>query len=233
LKLFVVLAALFSTCLVVGDIIGGKLIETEVFGLTIALTVGMIPFPVTFLLTDLLNEFYGKAAARFVTLVAFAMAALAYAILYVSVEIPIAERTHAADWTGVTQAGFDNVFRGSMRMIVASLTAYLVAQFADIFVFHLLRRMTQGRMLWLRATGSTVVSQAIDTVTISIVAWYGMLAGGEIISLMLSSYLLKFLIAVGLTPAIYAAHALIARLVRLDVGGQLTLEHPGNTTGES
>ena len=94
-RLFVVLSAIFCTCLVVGDIIGGKLIETRVFGQVFRITVGMIPFPVTFLLTDALNEFYGKRAARFVTWVGFGMAALAYVFIYVAAAIPIASITRA------------------------------------------------------------------------------------------------------------------------------------------
>lgn len=214
-KLFVVLAGVFTTCLVVGDIIGGKLIQTALFGQTITLTVGMIPFPVTFLLTDLLNEFYGKRAARFVTWVGFAMALLAYAFIYIALQIPIADMTKSATWDGVTAGGFDNVFNGSKRMIVASLVAYLFGQFADIGVFHLLRRLTRGRFLWLRATGSTLVSQAIDTLTISIVAWYGLMGMGDIVNIMVSSYTLKFLIALGLTPVIYAGHALVQNLLGL------------------
>lgn len=216
IKLFVVLAGVFTTCLVVGDIIGGKLIQTSLFGQTITLTVGMIPFPVTFLLTDLLNEFYGKRAARFVTLVGFSMAVLAYAFIYIAAVIPIAEMTRTDDWNGVKHEAFDNVFMGSMRMIVASLMAYLVAQFADIGVFHLLRRLTRGRYLWLRATGSTVVSQAIDTLTISLVAWWGLMGVGDIVNIMFSSYSVKFLIALGLTPAIYAGHALVQRFLALE-----------------
>lgn len=208
-KLFVVLAGVFTTCLVVGDIIGGKLIQTVLFGQTITLTVGMIPFPVTFLLTDLLNEFYGKRAARFVTWVGFAMALLAYSFIYIALQIPIAEMTRSASWDGVTASAFDNVFDGSKRMIVASLVAYLIAQFTDIGVFHLLRRLTRGRFLWLRATGSTLLSQAIDTLTISTVAWYGLMSMGDIANIMMSSYSLKFLIALGLTPVIYAGHALV------------------------
>ncbi len=214
-KLFVVLAAIFTTCLVVGDIIGGKLIQTALFGQTITLTVGMIPFPVTFLLTDLLNEFYGKRAARFVTWVGFSMALLAYAFIYIAAAIPIAEMARSPSWNGVTDDAFNNVFMGSMRMIIASLTAYLVAQFTDIGVFHMLRRLTRGRLLWLRATGSTVISQAIDTVTISLVAWYGLMSASDIANIMVSSYGLKFLIAVGLTPVIYAGHALLHRLMDL------------------
>lgn len=215
-KLFVVLAGVFTTCLVVGDIIGGKLIQTALFGQTITLTVGMIPFPVTFLLTDLLNEFYGKRAARFVTWVGFAMALLAYAFIYIALSIPIAEMTKSATWDGVTAAGFDNVFNGSKRMILASLIAYLISQFTDIGVFHLLRRLTRGRFLWLRATGSTLISQAIDTLTISTVAWYGLMGMSDIANIMFSSYTLKFLIALGLTPVIYAGHALVQHLLGLE-----------------
>lgn len=211
LRLFVVLATVFVTCLLVGDIIGGKLIQTQIFGQTFTLTVGMIPFPVTFLLTDVLNEFYGKRAARFVTLVGFGMAVLAYFFIFVAGAIPIAPLAQQADWKGVTEASFANVFLGSQRMIAASMTAYIVAQFVDIGVFHLLKRHTSNRHLWLRATGSTAVSQLIDTVVISSVAWMGIMSPRDIASIVVSSYTLKILIAVGLTPAIYAAHALVQR----------------------
>jgi uncharacterized integral membrane protein (TIGR00697 family) len=210
-KLFLVLASVFTTCLVVGDIIGGKLVEANVFGFQFTTTVGMVPFPVTFLLTDVLNEFYGKRAARFVTLVAFFMAVLSFTFIYVAAAVPFAGMTRAADWTGVSEASFNNVFLGSMRMIVASLCAYLVSQFVDIGVFHLLRRATSGKMLWLRASGSTVVSQLIDTVTITFVAWTGTLSVGKIINIIYSAYGLKVLIALGLTPLIYLCHALVER----------------------
>jgi queuosine precursor transporter len=210
-KLFLVLAGIFTTCLVVGDIIGGKLIETNIFGFQFTTTVGMVPFPVTFLLTDVLNEFYGKRAARFVTLVGFFMAVLSFTFIYLAAAVPFAAMTRAADWTGVTEASFNNVFLGSLRMIIASLCAYLVSQFVDIGVFHLLRRATAGKMLWLRASGSTIVSQLIDTVTITFVAWTGTLSTGKIINIIYSAYGLKVFIAVGLTPLIYLSHALVER----------------------
>src|SRR6185503_8679986 len=127
-KLFVALAATFITCLLVGDIMGGKLIQAQIFGHTFTLTVGMIPFPVTFLLTDLLTEFYGKRSARLVTWLGFAMALIAYAFIFVASAIPIAPMTRAAHWSGVTEDAFTRVFVGSQRMIVASMTAYLIAQ---------------------------------------------------------------------------------------------------------
>jgi queuosine precursor transporter len=214
-KLFLVLAAVFVTCLLVGDIMGGKLVETTLFGLPFTVTVGMIPFPVTFLLTDLLNEFYGKRAARLVTWIGLGMAALAYLLIFVAAAVPIADMTRATDWQGVTQDSFTRVFVGSQRMIAASLTAYVVAQFVDISVFHVLRRMTGERHLWLRATGSTAVSQLIDTVVINCVAWGGILSFSKILTIIGSAYTLKIFIALGLTPLIYAGHAFIERVFNL------------------
>lgn len=210
-KLFLVLCGIFITCLLVGDIIGGKLVEARIFGLEFTTTVGMVPFPVTFLLTDVLNEFYGKRAARFVTLLGFGLAVLSFSIIYLSAQIPFAAMTRASDWTGVTEATFNNVFLGSLRMIVASMCAYLVSQLTDIGVFHLIKRLTENKLLWLRATGSTAVSQLIDTVTINFVAWSGMMSTGKIVNIIYSAYGMKLMIAVGLTPLIYLCHALVER----------------------
>lgn len=210
-RIFLVLAGVFFTSLLVGDIIGGKLIEVPVLGHDFVLTVGMIPFPITFVLTDILNEFYGQRAARFVTWVGFGLAVLAYGYIFVAGLIPIAPMAQEANWRGVTESSFENVFLGSRRMIAASLCAYLVAQFADIGIFHYLRKLTQGRMLWLRATGSTTLSQLLDTVVINCIAWWGLLPLSEIFNIMVSAYLLKVLVAVGLTPLVYAAHAFLIR----------------------
>jgi queuosine precursor transporter len=210
-KLFLVLAGIFTTCLVVGDIIGGKLVSTTLFGVELTTTVGMVPFPVTFLLTDVLNEFYGQRAARFITLVGFGMAVLSFAIIYAAAAVPFAAFTHGLDWKGVNEASFNNVFLGSLRMIVASLCAYLVSQFVDIGVFHALKRFTSGKLLWLRATGSTAVSQLIDTITINFVAWSGVMTTTKIITVIYTAYGLKLLIAVGLTPFIYLCHTLVER----------------------
>src|SRR5690606_22952687 len=97
-----------------------------------------------------------------------------------------------------------------------SLTAYLVAQFVDIGVFQILKRATQNRLLWLRATGSTAISQLIDTIVINLVAWTGLLGAGQILNIVISSYTLKIVIAVGLTPFVYLAHALVQRGLRIE-----------------
>jgi uncharacterized integral membrane protein (TIGR00697 family) len=210
-KLFLVLTAIFMTCFVVGDIIGGKLVSWTMFGFSFTTTVGMVPFPITFLLTDVINEFYGKRAARFITLVGFGMGVLSFAIIYLSASIPFADFTRVATWGGVNEKAFNTVFLGSLRMIIASLCAFLVAQFVDIAVFQLLKRLTSNRMLWLRATGSTVASQLIDTITITFVAWTGQRTTAEIINIIYTAYGLKILIALGLTPLVYLSHALVER----------------------
>lgn len=213
LGMFLVLAAIFVTSLIVGDLIGPKLLGPELFGRARVVSAGLIAFPVTFLLTDLLNEFYGKRAARIVTVVGFAMAIYAYVLVFVAVEWPIAAFTREPSWTGLRDEQFSAVFGGGKRILIASMTAYLVAQFVDIFVFHVLKRRTHNKMLWLRATGSTLISQAIDTFVVNTVAWTGIMSAGQITEICLNSYLVKVLIAIGLTPVIYLGHALVERLL--------------------
>ena len=214
-RLFFFLAANFVVALVVGDILGGKLTQITVGGHDFVISVGMIPFPVTFVLTDILNEFYGKRAARFVTMVGFAMALFAYATIFVAMVIPWAPFTRDAGWDGMTAPSFDNVFNGSKRILVGSMCAYLVAQFLDIGTFNFLKRATKGRYLWLRATGSTVMSQLVDTIVITFIAWTGLLPMGTIVGMIVTSYLVKLVIAIGLTPVIYAAHTTVERLLHI------------------
>ena len=211
LMLFVVLAGVFITSLIVGDIIGVKLFEVHLGPISAVMSAGMLPFPVTFLLTDILNEFYGKKAARFVTWVGFGMAIFCFTVIAISVQVPWAPLTQAPDFTGTVAASYDNVFTGSQRILFASMVAYLVGQFCDIAVFNQLKKMSQNRMLWLRATGSTVVSQLIDTVMVQFIAWSGVLPTDVIFKLIFTSYAVKLLVAVGLTPLVYAGHALVQR----------------------
>ena len=210
-QLFVVLTGVFVTSLVVGDIIGPKLVEVHLGSIVAVISVGMLPFPITFLLTDILNEFYGKKSARFVTWVGFGMALFAFAIIQAALPLPWAPLTQAPDYGGTVQGAFDNVFGGSQRILGASMCAYLIGQFVDIAVFNALKRLTHNRFLWLRATGSTVFSQLIDTVVVQVVAWSGVLPAETILKIILTSYAVKLIVAVGLTPLVYAGHALLER----------------------
>jgi queuosine precursor transporter len=213
--LFVVLAGLFCTALVVADLISVKLFEFRLGPLVSPMTVGIIAFPVTFVLTDILNEFYGKKAARFVTWLGLCMALFTFATLSVASAMEWAPLTRAPDYRGTVEASFNNVFGGSQRILLASMVAYVISQITDIAVFHLFKRVTHNRLLWLRATGSTAASQCIDTLVFQFVAWAGVLPGAVILDIVVKSYAVKLLVAVGLTPVIYAAHALVERLLGL------------------
>jgi queuosine precursor transporter len=219
-KLYVCLTAVFVSCLLLGDVIGGKTIATPLG----PISVGIIPFPITFLLTDIVNDFYGRRGARFLTLVGFAMAVLAYVVLQVSTWLTPDESTY------FTQDEFAKIFGGSAQLFVASMIAYLVGQFLDIQVFQFWKALTQSKHLWLRATGSTLLSQIVDTVTINVIFWswtaaanpasyLGRLAASErytwIFAKIAREYGIKLVVAVLLTPIVYALHAFILDVLRI------------------
>ncbi len=224
--LYVWLVAFYSVCLIIADTVGVKLFRIDT-GLgwkpidPIIHTCGMIAFPITFLLTDLLNEYYGKAAARRAALIAFSMGLFVFAVINASLAMP-----HLAEPYNVDARSFQEVFAGSRVMFVASLCAFLVASLLDIFVFGSLKRLTRGRLLWLRATGSTVVSQMIDSLLVTYLAFRlgrQLFHDGAnppmpwpvLIQVAATGYILKFTLAVGLTPVIYAGHSLMHRFFGL------------------
>jgi uncharacterized integral membrane protein (TIGR00697 family) len=215
-RLLLVLGAVFFTCLIVGDLVGGKLVQFDVLSFPVTLSVGMLSFPVTFLLTDLLNEFYGPKVARFVTWVGLGMALLAYTVIFIAGALPIAAMTRGPEWSGVTDDAFTRVFLASQRIIAGSLVAYLIAQLLDIAVFAALKKLTGSRYLWLRATGSTALSQLIDTAVISTIVWWGVLPVAGVVSVVVSSYVVKLVVALGLTPLIYVSHSLVERWFGLE-----------------
>jgi uncharacterized integral membrane protein (TIGR00697 family) len=206
-RLYVWMSAIFVTCLLLANILGVKLFRVEPLGIPVEHTVGMLPFPITFLLTDLLNEYYGKKAARRVTWVAFAMALLAFGLIYVGRKLPILEGIPGT----ADAASFSLIFGASALMYVASIVAFLIGSLLDIFLFGVLKRATGGRHVWLRATGSTVVSQLFDSFVVTFMFFVVLqrLAGGEAAELgfvfrtALTGYILKFVIAVLMTPLIY------------------------------
>ena len=202
-KLFVCLCAVFVMCLLLGDVIGGKTIATPLG----PISVGIIPFPVTFLLTDVVNDFYGRKGARFLTWLGFGAAVGAWIVLQVGTLLPIDQSTY------FTQAEFQKIFGGSSQLFVASMLAYLIGQFLDIYVFQFWKALTQSKHLWLRATGSTVLSQAVDTIVINEIFWNWTAhrEQGWILSKIGREYGIKVVVAIFLTPVIYALHGFIVR----------------------
>jgi uncharacterized integral membrane protein (TIGR00697 family) len=204
----------FLTALLIGDTIGSKLFTLDIpLGVTTlhaTLSVGAIWFPITFLLTDVINEFYGSRGARFVTFLGFWMALFAFVVLLAARKIP------AAPFSPIPQDVFENVFGNANRIFFASLIAYLVGQLVDISVFQLAKRLTQSKHIWLRSTGSTLISQLIDTLLVTYIAFLGKLTPAQLRQAAVTSYAVKVILAVGLTPVIYAMHGFIHRRIGLE-----------------
>lgn len=197
--LYLWLNALFITFLLMAEITGNKLFS--VFGFT--MTMGVIPFPVTFIITDVLNEFYGKTSVRHTTLLGMVMILIAYGIIVIDLQIP------ALHDSPIDDASFEKVFANSGLVIIGSIVAYLVGQLIDIHVFHYLRIKTHGKLVWLRATGSTVVSQFIDSFIVIFIALGPYKKFPELLQIGMNNFTYKMLIAIGLTPLIYASHTIV------------------------
>ncbi len=214
MTLFVYLVGVFLTCLLVGDLIGGKLTEVDVFG-TRNFSVGQLCFPITFVLTDIFNEFYGRKTARQVTYLAFVMVGIALAIINLAALMPWASFTADPKWEGVTPDAFNRVFTNANRIQLSSMAAFLTAQLIDITVFFAIKKATGERFLWLRATGSTAISQLVDTIVIMSLAFGHMMTWSQLSNVILSSYIIKLCWAIGMTPVIYGLHELLERVFKI------------------
>lgn len=198
-----ILAGLFVTNALLGEMMGGKLFTAGPW----VMSMGVIPWPIVFLSTDIINEYFGKPGVRRLTLLTVGLLIYAFLVIFAAMAVP------AARVSPVQDREFSVVFGQSLWIIVGSIVAFATSQLVDVFVFWLFRDRTGAKHLWLRATGSTAVSQFFDTfIVLGIGFWLpGKLAGAQFLQLAGSNYIYKFLIAVGLTPVIYALHGAIDR----------------------
>ncbi len=223
---FFILGGFFLTNAILGELTGGKLFTVPSFGLfdfeSITLSIGVLPWPVVFITTDLVNEYFGKAGVRRLTFLAVGMISYAFLVLYLAIQV------EAAPNSPVPHDVFQTVFGQSMWIIVGSIVAFLVSQFVDVLVFLAVRERTGKRHLWLRATGSTVVSQLIDTFIILFIAFVipGKLTLEEFVQLGIGNYLYKVLIAALITPIIYMGHGLIDRFLEREEGDESDVAGP-------
>jgi queuosine precursor transporter len=203
--LFVVLGGIFVTNAILGELIGGKLIQLGPF----AMSIGVIPWPVVFITTDLINEYFGKSGVRRLTFLTVFLIIYAFVLLYLAIRVP------TADFSPVKDEQFRAVFGQSLWIIVGSLMAFMASQLVDVVIFWIFRVKTRGRMLWLRATGSTAVSQFIDSFIIIAIAFWlpEKVSLWEFLTVAITNYSYKFLIAVLLTPLIYLGHDVIDRFL--------------------
>lgn len=203
---FIILAGIFITNAVVAELIGGKLIHLAGF----TLSIGILPWPIVFLTTDLINEHFGKSGVRKLTFLTVCLVSYAFFILLVGMRIP------AASFSPVSDGQFTAVFGQSMWIIVGSLIAFVVSQLLDVAVFWKFKKYTGDKYIWLRATGSTVISQLIDTFIVAGIAFWlpGKVSFSENLNMSSTGYLAKLMIAVALTPLIYLGHRLIRNYLK-------------------
>lgn len=203
---FIILAGIFITNAVVAELIGGKLIHVAGF----TLSIGILPWPIVFLTTDLINEHFGKSGVRKLTFLTVCLVSYAFFILLVGMRIP------AASFSPVSDGQFTAVFGQSMWIIVGSLIAFVVSQLLDVAVFWKFKQYTGDKYIWLRATGSTVISQLIDTFIVAGIAFWlpGKVSFSEYLNMSSTGYLAKLVIAVALTPLIYLGHRLIRNYLK-------------------
>ena len=206
---FIILTGLFITNAVVAELIGGKLISIGPF----VMSMGIVPWPIVFITTDLINEYFGEKGVRKLSIITAFLIAYAFVILFIAILIPAAKGI-----SPVTDTQFLAVFGQSMYIIVGSIIAFLVSQFIDVSLFHFLKNKTGNKMIWLRSTGSTVVSQLFDSfIVLGIAFWLpGKINLTTFITSALTGYFFKLILAVVLTPAIYLGHHFIDKFIHVE-----------------
>ena len=219
-KIYLALAALFITSLVVSNLIFQKFFYWNFFGLyTFKISVGILPYPITFLITDLISEIYGKKKANQVVMVGIFASFFSMAIIYVANNVP------AIDTSPIGDELFTKVFGLSPIAVLASMIAYLFAQFIDIRIFHFWKDYTNGKHLWLRNNFSTFTSQFIDTLTVLLLLCsFGVLPWNIFYDLLISGFLFKVLIALLDTPVLYLTVYYFRKLFNLEIGEEINLD---------
>lgn len=235
IKLFIVLAGFFIANALIAELVGTKLFSLEktfgydpvnmrIFGESFSfnLTAGVLLWPVVFIMTDIINEYYGPKGVRFLSFLAIGLIVFAFVMFSGAIALHPADFWALDYYKGVpdSNAAFSGIFGQSQAIIVASLIAFLVGQLLDVFVFHKIKQVTGEKQVWLRATGSTIVSQFVDSFVVLFIAFYvaPRIAGNVapwsfslVMAICIGNYLYKFIVAVVLTPVIYFAHYLIDR----------------------
>ena len=204
---YVVLAGIFITNAIVAELIGGKLINVG----SAIMSVGILPWPVVFITTDLINEYFGEKGVKKLSLITACLIAYCFVLLYIALNIPAVKGENL-----ITDTQFNSVFGQSMWIIVGSVTAFLVSQLIDVTVFHYVKNRTGNKMIWLRSTGSTVISQLFDSfIVLGIAFWMtGKMTTDVYILSAFTGYFVKLTIAVFLTPLIYLGRYLIEKYIQ-------------------
>lgn len=247
-KLFIAITAFFVANALIAECIGGKIFSLEKLfgfepvnftilgygGLSFSLTCGVLLWPLEFVITDIVNEYYGPKAVKRISYTAVALISYAFIMFYVSIHIPSADWWPASkkqDGIDDLQVAFNGIFGQGMWIIFGSLVAFLVSQLVDVFVFHKIKKITGEKKIWLRATGSTLVSQLIDSFIVLTIAFkFGNnWTWKQVIAVCCMNYMYKATVAILLTPVIYWAEKRIEKYF----GSQLTMQMKRAAMGKS
>lgn len=242
-KLFIAIAAFFVANALIAECIGGKLFSLEaVFGLPPAditlfgqsglsytLTCGVLLWPLEFVVTDIVNDYYGQKAVKRISIIAVVLIIYAFLMFYLAINVPASDfwlksRTDAG--LPNMQLAFSSIFGQGMWIILGSVVAFLVSQIVDVYIFNRIKKRTGNKMVWLRATGSTIVSQLVDSFIVLFIAfkignnWSWQL----VLAICILNYSYKFVMAILLTPLIYLAEHFIDGYLGKDVAERMKLE---------
>ena len=223
-KIYLILAGLFITSLVASNLIFTKIFYWYPFDINFMgvklfeLSVGILPYPLTFLITDLISEIYGQKKADQVVITGIFASVFSILLIFISSQVPAIEGSPIDDTT------FNNVFLNAPLAVLASMLTYLFAQFIDIRVYHFWKRLTKGKHLWLRNNFSTFTSQFVDTFTIvSLLIVFEILPQDKFLVLIVSGFLFKVMVAILDTPLLYICVWLFRKKFNLKVGEEIKL----------
>lgn len=221
-RTYLILASLFISALVASNLIFQKFFYWYPFNIQLLgvnlfeVSVGLLPYPITFLITDVLSEIYGRKKANQVVVAGLFASVFSLLIVWVSQSLP------ATPWSHVNDTTFNHVFGGTPIAVFASMLAYLFAQFIDIRLYHFWKKTTNGKHLWLRNNFSTFTSQLVDTLTVLLLLCsFGIIQWDKFLGLLVSGVIFKILIAIADTPFLYAIVYWLRRKLNLDVGEEI------------
>ena len=196
-QFYIILAGIFIASLVTCNLIANKFVTVDLGFRVFIVSAGILPYPLTFLVTDLISELYGQRKANLIVFSGF------IASMFVLLFLWLGGQFNAIPSSIVGDDTYNMVFQNAWRIIAASMVAYLFAQFIDVKIFHFWKKLTDGKHLWLRNNGSTVASQLVDTTLVICILFVGVWEPNQIFSAIVDGWLFKMLMAFIDTPIIY------------------------------
>ena len=219
-NIFIILTGIFITNAIIAEILGTKIFDFS-FVKNFSLSVGVLIWPVVFITTDIINEYFGKSGVKKISY--YTIILILYVFLIVFLSTKLIPNTYWLNINSTDNSGnpfnidyaYNTIFLQSTGIIIGSVFAFLIAQLLDVFIFQKIKKITKGKFIWLRATGSTLISQLIDSFVVLTIAFYFLAPEGkewsinQVFVVGFDNYTFKFFVAIIITPFIYLAHYLI------------------------